>query len=149
MPLELLKSGGKTQLIQRIVLLPDTWTRTVIIYTRSIVYTSGSRYRYLTGTFTANNALMPHRPLRGAISREALLAAYSRTGKRKRATASASLLTLSRFPSYTLQPVLNTFSTGSSPRTNRFARIASHSSAASVRLSSVTTLNTSKSVFKP
>ncbi|KER32582.1 hypothetical protein T265_01452 [Opisthorchis viverrini] len=50
-----------------------------------------------TMAYTTNNILMPHRPSRGAISRVALLAAYSRAGKRKQATADASLLS----PSHT------------------------------------------------
>ena len=101
-------------------------------------------------TFTNNSTFMPHRPSRGAISRVALLAAYSRAGKRKHATADASLLTLSRFPSSTLpRPNFNTSSAGPSSRTDRFARPASHLAADSVRPSSVTSLNTSKSVFKP
>ncbi|KER27084.1 hypothetical protein T265_05783 [Opisthorchis viverrini] len=99
---------------------------------------------------THTNKLMPHRPSRGDISRVALLAAYSRAGKRKHATVDASLLTLSRFPSFTLpRPNLDTLSAGPSSRTDRVARPASHSAAASARPSSVTTLNTSKSVFKP
>ncbi|KER21670.1 hypothetical protein T265_10060 [Opisthorchis viverrini] len=103
-----------------------------------------------TMTYTTNNTLMPHRPSRGAISRATLLAAYSRAGKRKHATADASLLSLSRFPSSALpRPNLNTLSAGPSSRTDRFARPASLSAAASARPSSVTTLNTSKSVFKP
>ncbi|KER28018.1 hypothetical protein T265_05064 [Opisthorchis viverrini] len=89
-----------------------------------------------TMTYTTNNTLMPHQPSRGAISRVALLAAYSRA--------------VSRFPSSALpRPNLNTLSAGVSSRTDRFARPASHSAAASTRPSSVTTLNTSKSVFKP
>ncbi|GAA55262.1 hypothetical protein CLF_107502, partial [Clonorchis sinensis] len=70
-----------------------------------------------TMTLANNSTLMPHRPSRGAISRVALLAAYSRTGP--------------------------------SSRTDRFARPASHLAADCVRPSSLTTLNTSKSVFKP
>ncbi|KER26023.1 hypothetical protein T265_06658 [Opisthorchis viverrini] len=101
-------------------------------------------------TYTTNNILIPHRALRGAISRVALLAAYSRVGKRKHATADASLLILSRFPSFTTpHPNSNTFSAGPSSGPGRFAHPASHSAATSARPSSVTTLNTSKSVFKP
>ncbi|GAA53535.1 hypothetical protein CLF_110434 [Clonorchis sinensis] len=68
-------------------------------------------------TFTNNSTFMPHRPSRGAISRVALLAAYSRAGP--------------------------------SSRTDRFARPTSHLAADRVRPSSVTSVNTSKSVFKP
>ncbi|GAA54138.1 hypothetical protein CLF_112366, partial [Clonorchis sinensis] len=39
-----------------------------------------------TMTFTTNSTFMPHRPSRGAISRVALLAAYSRAGVRKTRT---------------------------------------------------------------
>ncbi|KAG5445248.1 hypothetical protein CSKR_110452 [Clonorchis sinensis] len=53
-----------------------------------------------TMTFTNDSTFMPHRPSRDAISRVALLAAYSRAGKRKHATADASLLTLSRFQNF-------------------------------------------------
>ncbi|GAA53286.1 hypothetical protein CLF_109940, partial [Clonorchis sinensis] len=70
-----------------------------------------------TVTFTNNTTSMPHRPSRGAISRVALLAAYSRAGP--------------------------------SSRTDQFARPASHLAADCVRPSSVTSLNTSKPVFKP
>ncbi|GAA55219.1 hypothetical protein CLF_107299 [Clonorchis sinensis] len=98
-------------------------------------------------TFAANNTFMPNRPSRGAIISVALLAEYGRTGKRKHATADASLLTRSRFLSSTLpHPNSNTFSAGLSSRTDRFARPASHSTAASVRPNSATT---SRSVFKP
>ncbi|GAA53045.1 hypothetical protein CLF_109407 [Clonorchis sinensis] len=68
-------------------------------------------------TFTTNSTFMPHRPSRGAISRVALLAAYSRAGP--------------------------------SSRTDRFARPTSHLAADCVRPRSATSLNTSKSVFKP
>ncbi|GAA49710.1 hypothetical protein CLF_103456, partial [Clonorchis sinensis] len=101
-------------------------------------------------TFTNNSTLMPHRPSRGAISRVTLLAAYSRAGTRKHASADASLLTLSRFQSCTLRrPNFNTFSAGLSSRTDRSASLASHLAADSIRPRSVTYLKTSKSVFKP
>ncbi|KER25465.1 hypothetical protein T265_07088 [Opisthorchis viverrini] len=98
---------------------------------------------------TTNNVLILHRPSRGVTSRIALLAAFSKTSKRDHTTTDASLPTISRFQSSTLpHPNLNTFSTGPSARTDRFTRLASHSAAAPLRSSSVTTLSTSKSVFK-
>ncbi|GAA55418.1 transmembrane 9 superfamily protein member [Clonorchis sinensis] len=94
-----------------------------------------------TMTFTVNNILMPHRPSRSAISRVALLHVAGRVRE------NMLLLTLS--PSTLPHPNSNTFSLVLSTRTNRFPCPASHSAAASVRLSSVSTLNTSKSVSKP
>ncbi|KER26074.1 hypothetical protein T265_06605 [Opisthorchis viverrini] len=85
--------------------------------------------------------LMQHRP----SCRIALLACYGRAGKRKHATADASLLTLSRFPSSTLpHPNLNTFSECPTTRTDRFAHNCS-----TLGCTFLTTQNTSRSVSKP
>ncbi|KER22028.1 hypothetical protein T265_09781 [Opisthorchis viverrini] len=57
---------------------------------------------------TYTNKLVSHRPSRGAIIRVTLLAAYSKAGKRKHATADASLLSLSHtFSSPFLHPINN------------------------------------------
>ncbi|KER18962.1 LOW QUALITY PROTEIN: hypothetical protein T265_15728 [Opisthorchis viverrini] len=85
-------------------------------------------------------------PSCGVTSQVALLFACSRVGKRKHDIANAHL-TLPRSPSSTLPyPNLNTLR---STKTDHFAHRASHTAAVSVRLSSVTTINTSKSVFIP
>ncbi|KER26980.1 hypothetical protein T265_05887 [Opisthorchis viverrini] len=70
-------------------------------------------------TYTTNNILMPHRPSRGAISRVALLAAYSRARKRKQATADASLLSPSHtFSSPSPHPINNSLLVGPALRTD-------------------------------
>ncbi|KER25996.1 hypothetical protein T265_06686 [Opisthorchis viverrini] len=77
---------------------------------------------------------MPHRPSRGAISRVASLAAYSRAGKRKQTTADASLLSPSHtFPSSPPHPFNNSLLVGPALRTDDSVRHASVLRAASAR----------------
>ncbi|KER28040.1 hypothetical protein T265_05024 [Opisthorchis viverrini] len=69
---------------------------------------------------------MPHRPSRGAISRVALLAASSRAGKRKQATAGASILSASHaFSSPSPHPITNSLLVGPALRTDDSVRHAS------------------------
>ncbi|KER29209.1 hypothetical protein T265_04139 [Opisthorchis viverrini] len=101
-------------------------------------------------TYTTNNILMPHRPSRGAISRVALLAAYSRTGKRKQATADAFLLSPSHtFSSPSPHPINNSLLVGPALRTDDSVRHASVLRAASARHMVPTSSGISRSVLKP
>ncbi|KER27476.1 hypothetical protein T265_13796, partial [Opisthorchis viverrini] len=103
-----------------------------------------------TMTYTTNNIPMPHRPSRGAISRVALLAAYSRAGKRKQATADASLLSPSHtFSSPSPHPINNSLLVGPAPRTDDSVRHASVLRAASAHHMVPTSPGISKSVLKP
>ncbi|KER22874.1 hypothetical protein T265_14760, partial [Opisthorchis viverrini] len=89
---------------------------------------------------------MPHRPSRGAISRVALLAAYSRAGKRKQATADASLLSPSHtFSSPSPHPINNSLLVGPALRTDDSVRHASVLHAASARRMVPTSSGISKS----
>ncbi|KER21275.1 hypothetical protein T265_10360 [Opisthorchis viverrini] len=100
----------------------------------------------MNSTYTSK--LNSHRPSRGAISRVALLAAYSRAGKRKQATADASLLSPSHtFSSPSPHPINNSLLVGPALRTDDSVRHASVLRAASAHHMVPTSPGISKSIW--